>query len=66
MDYLPSHHSALQIVNLDEFTETTGVVVVGCFSITKGLKKTRGRQGLLTTHRVLSNQHNTKIYLSWI
>lgn len=45
MDYLPSNHSALQIINLDEFTKTTGVVVVGCFSITKGLQKTRGRQG---------------------
>lgn len=43
-DYLPSDHSTLQVINLDEFTKATGVVVVGRFSITKGLKKMRGRQ----------------------
>lgn len=41
VDYLPSDYSALQIINLDEFTEAAGVVVVGCLSVTKGLEERR-------------------------
>ena len=37
----PSHDAALQVVDLDEFPKSAGIVVVGCFSISKSL---RGKQ----------------------
>lgn len=37
----PSHDAALQVVDLDEFPKSAGIVVVSCFSISKSL---RGKQ----------------------
>lgn len=44
VDYLPSDYSTFQIIHLDEFTEATGVVVVGRLSVTKGLKRRRQKK----------------------
>lgn len=37
----PSHDAALQVVDLDEFPESAGIVVVGCLGIPESL---RGKQ----------------------
>lgn len=37
VNYVPSDHSTLQIINLDEFTKAAGVVVVCCLGVPKGL-----------------------------
>lgn len=42
VNYLPSDHSSLQVINLDKFSKAAGVVVVGCFGIPKGLTETEG------------------------
>lgn len=42
VNYLPSDHSTLQVINLDKFTKTAGVVVVGCLGVAKGLIETTG------------------------
>lgn len=59
-DYLPSDHSALQVIYLDKFTKAAGIVVVGCFGIAKGLsemRKDRDTQ-LISAYQVKKGQEN--------
>jgi len=37
----PSHHSALQVIDLDELSEPAGVVVVGRLGVSKCLLRER-------------------------
>ncbi len=39
IDDSPSHNAALQIIHLNELPKAARVVVVCCFSISKGLRK---------------------------
>lgn len=45
VNYSPSDHTTLQVINLDEFTKAAGVVVVGCLGVSEGLtEKSRRKQ----------------------
>lgn len=42
VDYSPSDHSTLQVINLDELSKAAGVVVVSSLGVPKSLTETEG------------------------
>lgn len=43
VDDSPPHHSVLKVVNLDELSKATGVVVVGCLGVSESLERDKKR-----------------------